>query len=512
MKRKRLRCLLAVLLNLALLSVGAPLYAEGDAKLAPRLHPQAAPTAQDEAASATEAEPDPVIEEELYDKEDALHNDEPRVHDPASAGDDLFGLSNEELLARMKADPQSIGSLTVGQGSAGRLVNGVQMKDGRNYTVINPKGAYGTEESIEQLIKAIDTVRQICPNIPKTAIGDLSREGGGRLRPHISHQGGRDVDVSLVYKTSQGKRYVAGSPENLDLGCNWAFIRTLVVFTDIEMILVDRRLQKIFSDYAISIGEDPEWVRTLFRVTNKGRGAIVLHAPRHRDHFHLRFYNARAQELGRRLYPLLSKLDKEPKAGENEPRYIEHRVKKGDTVGSLARRYKSTGKAILLANGLTPKSRLALGQTLNIPSGKGKGKSKAGAPLKVATGPIRVPGRKLPPYTPQTLASLDWGLPVREVAIARAEPTEKPGSAASEAAAAADDDGDDSTPVATKAAKGTKVAKGGLRQVNYTVRDGDNLWKIARRHKVRVADILRWNRLSDKNLRLKQRLVIFIAG
>ena len=42
----------------------------------------------------------------------------------------------------------------------------------------------------------------------------------------------------------------------------------------------------------------------------------------------------------------------------------------------------------------------------------------------------------------------------------------------------------------------------------YRVKNGDNLWQIARTHKVAVKDIQRWNRLSGNNLRVGQVLTL----
>lgn len=44
----------------------------------------------------------------------------------------------------------------------------------------------------------------------------------------------------------------------------------------------------------------------------------------------------------------------------------------------------------------------------------------------------------------------------------------------------------------------------------YTVRSGDTLTKIARKYKVRVSDIQRWNRLKSDRINIGQRLTIYI--
>ncbi|QQD19921.1 LysM peptidoglycan-binding domain-containing protein [Spongiibacter nanhainus] len=49
------------------------------------------------------------------------------------------------------------------------------------------------------------------------------------------------------------------------------------------------------------------------------------------------------------------------------------------------------------------------------------------------------------------------------------------------------------------------------RKVGYTVRNGDSLWAIARRFKVDVADILEWNSITSRNhLRPGQSLTLFV--
>ena len=54
---------------------------------------------------------------------------------------------------------------------------------------------------------------------------------------------------------------------------------------------------------------------------------------------------------------------------------------------------------------------------------------------------------------------------------------------------------------------------GGGSKLTYKVRSGDNLWSIARSHKVSVTQVSKWNRLgTDSVLRPGQQLVIWVDG
>ena len=49
-----------------------------------------------------------------------------------------------------------------------------------------------------------------------------------------------------------------------------------------------------------------------------------------------------------------------------------------------------------------------------------------------------------------------------------------------------------------------------VRRLSYAVRQGDSLYRIARRFSVGVADIRRWNRIDGSLLRPGQRLTLYV--
>ena len=107
---------------------------------------------------------------------------------------------------------------------------------------------------------------------------------------------------------------------------------------------MDRSLIAMLYQQALSEGEDRSWLNDIFgRTSEKG---IIQHERRHKDHLHVRFYNPRAQEHGRIVYPVLVE------TGAAPPPMVKHRVRRGETLGSLARRYGTSVSAIRAANGL----------------------------------------------------------------------------------------------------------------------------------------------------------------
>src|SRR5690606_24682400 len=111
---------------------------------------------------------------------------------------------------------------------------------------------------------------------------------------------GRDVDLAFYYPTVEPIR-VRAREKVIDVAKNWALVKALVTRTDVQLILVDQRIINVLYAFALKQGEDKAWLDSIFR---SGKDAIVKHARRHRDHFHVRFFNPRAQELGRRVQPI----------------------------------------------------------------------------------------------------------------------------------------------------------------------------------------------------------------
>ena len=293
----------------------------------------------------------------------------------------LDGWSEQQIKDALARDPASLGSMSIGQPGAGALFNGVQMPAGDHWVLEDPRHAWGTRETVDYLTAAIDAVSDKFPDTPPMYIGHISAECGGHLSPHISHQAGRDVDVSYYYLDG-ARWYARATAQNLDRARTWAFVRALVTRTDVQLILMDQSVQKLVKDYALSAGEDPEWVDSLFHGKPGKFRPIIIHVPGHATHIHVRFFNPIAQETGRRAYHALVA------RGLVQPptRYLTHTVKKGETLGMLARKYHTTVAAIRRANGMH-KNLIRVRQAVRIPQ-----KGGASVPVRVA-----VPPRRLPP-------------------------------------------------------------------------------------------------------------------
>jgi penicillin-insensitive murein endopeptidase len=306
----------------------------------------------------------------------------------------LLALSDEELVKRIETGLDSLGSLSIGSPGSGLLFNAVSLWAGPRWEIAPTAATCGTAETIDAIETAINTVYELFPETDPIVIGDISDCDGGRLKRHESHQMGRDVDFGFYYNTGKATWFAPGTSANLDLPRNWALVRALVVRTDVEKILLDTRIQKLLHRYALSIGEDPAWLERVFQCARGARDTIVRHVVGHRTHYHVRFYNAVAQELGRRAHPLLVQLHLvEPPVFS-----VRHLVRRGQTLGHLAARYGTTQQAIMRANGLRT-TRLRAGRSYRIPV---RGTT---APV---TQPIVVPQRTLPSETPEAMAAITW--------------------------------------------------------------------------------------------------------
>lgn len=325
---------------------------------------------------------------------------ESREADPNASPDIRYtsSISDEELERLFLEDLPALGSISFGFTDEGRVINAKQLPEGDAWTRVSPDHAWGTAETIDALMAVAQAVRDTHPEAPPLRVNRISSREGGYLKPHRSHQSGRDVDLGFFYTGDLHQTRVSRNwGAHMELAYNWTLVRSLITQSDVQLVLVDQSIQKKLYDYALSIHEDQAWLDSVF----SGPQRLIKHARSHRDHFHVRFYSPRAQELGRRTQPLLAR-----RPDENR---LVYRVRSGDTLGHIALRYNSTIKAIQKANGMR-NTFLQLGRSLIVPM---RGPcTQCPLPPPVVVPPRRVaPDPTPPPEATQTAKALETAAP-----------------------------------------------------------------------------------------------------
>jgi murein endopeptidase len=209
----------------------------------------------------------------------------------------LDTLNDKEIARRLASDPESLGAMSIGGPNRGALFNGVRLPDGKLWHVVEPDRAWGTPEAIASIATAVERVHAQFPDSPPLYVGHLSARHGGYLRPHRSHQSGRDVDLGYFYLGGPGW-YARASARNLDLVRTWALVKAFASDPNVEAIFMDRSVQRLLSDHAEAQGERAEW---LFEGSHRGGGEhLVRHEWGHLTHLHVRFRCTEAMLAGER--------------------------------------------------------------------------------------------------------------------------------------------------------------------------------------------------------------------
>ena len=244
----------------------------------------------------------------------------------------------------------------------------------------------------------------------------------------------------------------------------------------------------------------------------------------------------------------------------NSPTYITYRVKRGDTLGGIAQRYRSSVSSIKRNNKLRS-NLIRVGQRLRIPTryagsasyAKSSGKQKSGSysaaanpsyhkvrkgdtigriakkygvSIKSIKGANKLKGNIIHPGQNLTIPARSGYAKNSNSRIASKATTHKVKK------------GDTLSEIAERYGvtihslkrenniKGTKIKPGQVlrlpkkvyaksstgksRLVSYNVRSGDNLWDIARKHNVSVSSIKKWNNLKSSRLDLGDVLKIYV--
>ena len=157
----------------------------------------------------------------------------------------------------------------------------------------------------------------------------------------------------------------------------------------------------------------------------------------------------------------------------------EYKVKKGDSIYKIAKKFGLSQSELLSANGLTSKSVIVPGQVLKIPGGTKtvyhivkKGETLSGIAQK---------------YGVSLSGLMKWNGLSKKSVIRIGQKLKVKVSADRYAS-----------------------SSGGSRKktIRHTVRSGESLWSIARKYGVTVSDIKKWNGLKSERLAVGQRILI----
>jgi hypothetical protein len=171
------------------------------------------------------------------------------------------------------------GGESVGRPNRGRLRNGVALPASEHYTIRKPYQSYGTSLTVRDVQRAIAGFRIETGFDDPLSIGAMSRRTGRRLRPHKSHQSGRDVDVRLpAMPFVEGKTLES---HEVDWHATYALVEAFVRTGDVRAIYLERKFWRRLRRAAERLGADDE------------RIAFVLghleHEKGHTGHIHVRF-------------------------------------------------------------------------------------------------------------------------------------------------------------------------------------------------------------------------------
>jgi murein endopeptidase/LysM repeat protein len=193
------------------------------------------------------------------------------------------------LSIALNPTPSQALTASFGQPYHGRLVNGIPFpRQFDGYQLRDEDRTYTTPEVIGAMLDAIDAVQKQFPDSPNLYLGDFSLPGGGSMGGHRSHENGRDVDLGMYHSSRRSMDgFAPMNEENLDVPRTWALLESLLCSQRVQYIFVDRRIQNLFRDYALSRGMDPAYLDRLF---GNNRGAVIQHVRNHVDHMHVRFY------------------------------------------------------------------------------------------------------------------------------------------------------------------------------------------------------------------------------
>jgi len=191
---------------------------------------------------------------------------------------------------------------SIGSPTEGHLLGGTHLEEAPYLRIVPVYAGNDVRWGLEPLVTMIDrAARQVRRQYPEavTSVGHLSREGGGEIDRHRSHESGRDGDIGFFVRSAAGRQLLPshfvqfrgdGTAVNwpgayFDDARNWLLVSALVTDAEAHVthLFIAAPLRARLLSYAERIGA-PAAIRM--------RAAEVLQQPHgalpHDDHFHVR--------------------------------------------------------------------------------------------------------------------------------------------------------------------------------------------------------------------------------
>ncbi len=198
--------------------------------------------------------------------------------------------SVQELLATLP--PLDGDGESVGLPNRGHLERGVAIPTMPSWwTLRRPDEAFGSAFAVQQLTNAIARYRIASGRFDPLSIGSMSRKTGGKLRPHSSHQSGRDIDIRLPGRRDLPAKEIPDELDEVDWDATWVLVKSFIESGQVEFIFLDASRQAELASAArranATSAQLDEWLQWP-RPTNSNAG-VVRDEPGHTAHIHVRF-------------------------------------------------------------------------------------------------------------------------------------------------------------------------------------------------------------------------------
>lgn len=220
--------------------------------------------------------------------------------DAGGEGTHVLAAEAEPALPDFLVEASASRSRSVGPPNGGRLERGVSLPEsGPGWVRISRDRHWGTAETVALIEYAGARLEAAFPGTQPMLVGDLSQEGGGRIRPHRSHQSGRDADIAFLERGGATRRHFKGDlrSEDIDVAKTWFVIESLLTTGQVRFVFINRALLPAFRRHAAEAGWPERELDELFLMPDEvGHRGLIRHASGHTYHFHVRFVCAEGDE------------------------------------------------------------------------------------------------------------------------------------------------------------------------------------------------------------------------